>query len=217
MFSELEKIIFPDRCEILEIVPSQRYIFPIFKNGSSSLREYQPNTNWKTIVNEEIGKINGTITVFLRDPKQRFISGVNTFVQHLLRTQQLDVPTVLYFVKNYLFLNRHYCPQFFWLVNLARYNSNPLNFESYNGISELTPLRSRAGVSPPTEELLSILESFDWKTLELYFFLDQILLDRIGQTLTFESLINDIKVQHPELYDLIFSKAITLTNVLSKT
>jgi hypothetical protein len=37
MLSQLDHIIYPDRCEVYEIVPSQRYFYPIFKNGSSSI------------------------------------------------------------------------------------------------------------------------------------------------------------------------------------
>jgi hypothetical protein len=61
------------------------------------------------------------------------------------------------------------------------------------------------------------VKAFDWKKLELYFFLDQQLIDRIGQTITISDLLVEIKNKQPKLYDLIFLKTINLTNALPKT
>jgi len=33
MLSRLDDVIYPNRCEVIEIEPSQRYIYPIFKNA----------------------------------------------------------------------------------------------------------------------------------------------------------------------------------------
>lgn len=221
MFSEIDKTIFPNSCEVLEIVPSQHYVFPIFKCGKSSLYESIPSKKWSVLVDNEISQITTGITVFLRDPKSRFVSGVNTYLQHITQDHpDFDQDTILWFVDNYLFLNRHYCPQFFWLLNLARY-INPdvkLRLENYLEISKLTTLWSNAGVEKPTPEFLSKIENFNWKQLELYLFLDQILVDRIGQEFTIKELIQLVKHQYPDLYQLIFGKSIDLVNnVLSST
>jgi hypothetical protein len=218
MFSEIDKTIFPDSCEVLEIVPSQLFVYPIFKNGSSSLTESVIDMGWKTITESDIPNIQTPITVFLRDPKERFISGVNTFLQHCHRDYQgLDTKTILFFVEKYLFLNRHYAPQFFWLINLARYSCAPLKFQHMNNISRLTPLYTYAGVNPPTEEFLESIQQFPWKRLELYFFLDQLLIERIGKQMTFFELLNDIKNNHSNLYNLIFEHTNRIFDVLPKT
>lgn len=218
MFQEIDKTIFPDCCEVLEIVPSQQYVFPIFKCGKSSLYEHLPNTDWKLLTNDELQSIQTPITVFLRDPQSRFISGVNTYVQHLNQTNPgLDTKTVLWFVDNYLFLNRHYCPQFFWLMNLVRFvdPNVKLQFRSYVDVVELSPIHSNAGVEKPSKEFLQQIKLFDWKRLELYFYLDQILVDRIGQELSFNQLIKLIQTDYPELYQLVFEKTIKIVNALS--
>jgi hypothetical protein len=218
MFSELDNIIFPDSCEVIEIVPSQHYVYPIFKNGSSSLRETQKKTHWISLYNQDIAQIQQPITVYLRDPKQRFISGVNTFVQHYQQDwPQMDAQTVLHFAANYLWLNRHFCPQFFWLVNLARYSHVPIVFQDLQSINQFVAMNDRAEIVPPDTEFLEKLQTFPWHKLELYFFLDQILIDQIGKTVTFKQIMSDIKTNHSELYNLVFHKTISITNVLSTT
>lgn len=216
MFSEVDNIIFPDSCEVIQ-TSSQQFVFPIFKNGSSSLTITALEKKWKYLSTEEIKLINEPITVILRDPKERFISGVNTYIQHLNRdTPGLDTDTILYFINRYLFLNRHYCPQFFWLINLLKY-INPtarLRFCSMSDLASFTDINLRAFIEPITEELLLKIEKFNWNKLELYFFLDQILIDSIGKTLTIDEIFTNIKTNHPELYKLIFANTLNIINVL---
>jgi hypothetical protein len=223
MFSEIDKTIFPNSCEVIYLGSSQQYVFPIMKNGSSSFFvqiQKQIRTDWKIIVNDKINQIDGTITVFLRHPRKRFISGVNTYLQHLERDYPgLDRKTVLWFINNYMFLNRHYCPQFFWLVNLSRF-TNPnvkLMLQPMTEITNLTNMDHRANITPPTQTFLKEIETFDWPRLELYFYLDQLLVDRIGQTVTYHDLITDIQTNHKDLYDLIFKHTFNIINALPKT
>lgn len=218
MFSELDNIIFPDGCEVIEIVPSQHYVFPIFKCGRSSLTESMTDKGWTFVPPEDIKNISSPITVFLRDPRERFISGVNTFVQHL-QGDQLDTHTVLYFVNRYLFLNRHYAPQFFWLLNLYRNVGSDacVTFRHIEDIGQLTDVHSHADVEPITPELRNHMQSFDWSKIELYFYLDQILLDHVNKTMRISELLQHVKTDHAQLYDLIFKRTLDLTNVLPKT
>jgi hypothetical protein len=74
-----------------------------------------------------------------------------------------------------------------------------------------------AEVNPPTDEFLKKLDDFNWKKLDLYFYLDQVLLDRIGQEFTFRELVSDVQINHPALYDLIFKKTQHIVNALPKT
>jgi hypothetical protein len=217
MLFELDNIVLSDSCEVIEIVASQHYVYPIFKNGSTSLRETQRVTKWRSIYNIDIESIQTPITVYLRNPRERFISGVNTFVQHCLRDYpELDTKTILHFVKHHLFLNQHYSPQFYWLINLARYSSVPLVFEHLDSINQIVAVNDRTLMVPPSDSFLNSIKDFSWSQLELYFFLDQLLLDKIGQPITFAQLITDIKNTHPDFYQLIFQKNIKFSNVLFK-
>ena len=217
MFCGIDSIIFPDSCEVVEIVPSQLYAFPVFKNGSSSLLDR--SNNWKVIQASALTNTQSPIVVFLRSPRERFISGVNTYVQRTIQQHpELDEKTILWFVDQYLFLNRHFCPQFFWLLNLARFTGPDVKLKlcDVGDIKNFTPMR----IKPPMVEdhkFQDSIDKFNWQQLELYMFLDQILTDRIGQELSLTEIFAIIKAQHPELYRLVFDKTIQLSNVLPKT
>lgn len=227
MLSEIDTQLFPDRCEVIQIVASQRFVYPIMKNGSSSF--YEPiqlglSHNFNVVDINNLTDIQRThpFVTFLRDPKTRFISGVNTYLQHLNRDiPDLDTDTILWFVDNYLFLNLHYCPQFFWLLNLARLIGPTVEFEfkPMSELSEYTPYHSSAGIQPPTREFLNTIENFNWKRLELYFYLDQVILEMIGQTVSFNTVLDKIK-SIPVLNNNVlnkFSQISTVLNALPKT
>ena len=217
MFLEIDNIIFPDSCEVIQVA-SQQYVYPIFKNGSTSLHFTQDIKKWKSFYNNDIKKIQSPITVYLRDPRERFISGVNTFVQHCHKDySNLDTTTILHFVKHHLFLNRHYIPQFYWLINLSRYFSGLLIFEPLSNINQIVDTNERAWVIPPTLDFLESIKDFPWEKLELYFFLDQILFNYIDHPTTLDKIMLDVKSNFPELYQLIFQKSLDITNVLPKT
>jgi len=57
-------------CTVIDI--GVNTIYPIFKNGSSSLMAVAD----KTYVNKQIANCNNII-ILLRDPEERFVSGIN--------------------------------------------------------------------------------------------------------------------------------------------
>ena len=178
------------------------------------------SNGWTFVDESDIPKIQTPITIFLRDPRQRFISGVNTFLQHLLsKEKNLDQDTVLYFVNNYLFLNRHFSPQFFWLLNLSRFAGTDklLSLNHLSDIKLLTDLQDDAEVDPITDELRNKIQKFNWEKLELYLYLDQILIDNIGKTMTILELLDHVKRDHKDLYDLVFRKTLNIVDILPKT
>ena len=199
MLSRIDEIIYPNRCEVIEILPSQRYIYPIFKNGSSSITEYAKEQQYKVLVNEQIKRIS-VIDVIIRNPCDRFISGINTFVYNTKRENpELDVHTILWFAENYLFLNRHYCPQIAWLVNLSKYSTARLQFRTMDDLAIYTPLN----IGPDEEKILEI-DTIERLTNnlhnEMYLRLDNCLLDLIGQQLTFTEVLEYIKNKDPHAY-----------------
>jgi hypothetical protein len=216
MFSEVDNIIFPDSCEVIQVA-SQQFVYPIFKCGRSSLTWKMESRGWTFVPEQDIVKINTPIRIFLRDPRERFLSGINTYLQHLAAEgNDLDQHTVLFFVNRYLFLNRHYAPQFFWLLNLARLTRPNIlvTFSPITEISQLTHVNSRARVEPLTDELRQKINSFNWTSIELYYALDQILIDHIGKTVTIHELLTYVQDNHSNLYDLVFKKSLNITNVL---
>lgn len=200
MLSRIDDIIYPNRCEVIELA-SQRYIYPIYKNGSSSLIDYAKQQGYKTLLNEQIKQILN-IDVVLRDPLSRFLSGFNAYVYNTKRDHpQLDVDTIIYFAENYLFLNRHYAPQLTWIINLSKYtNKNTkLRLHSMSTLNTFTPL----SVKPNEPNMLSSIVVDRLKNNihnEMYQRLDHLVLELIGKEVTFIELFAHLKAQDPIAY-----------------
>ena len=213
MLSQLDHIIFPDRCEVIEIIPSQRYVYPIFKNCSTSLRVAAKQNKWRIRVNEQIKKIN-SIDVILREPQDRLISGINTFIQFILRDNPgLDRTTVQWFAQHYLYLNRHYCPQFLWLVNLARFlnTDTKLNFISMDDIDTITTIhRNPDGIITATSNFVNEINEI--KNNEMYHRIDTILFRCIGNSMSFCQLLQHIKNSDNVAYEYVIGNAQRILN-----
>lgn len=201
MLSHLDCIIFPDRCEVIEVVPSQRYVYPIFKNGQSSLLIALKQNHWKMLLNDQIKKLSN-IDVFVREPNERLASGINSFVQSTIRDHpDLDFHTVNWFAENYLFLNRHYATQFSWLVNLSRY-MNPqckLNFLHMDELETITKIHDQ-----PFEK---VTLNTQISNSEMYQRIDQVLYESVGSSMTFAELVNKIKMQDQHAYDWVVGRS----------
>jgi hypothetical protein len=199
MLSRLDDIIYPNRCEVIEIEASQRYIYPIFKNGSGSITEYAKIQKLKILINEQIRKLSD-INVIIRNPQERFISGFNTYIYNTKQENpQLDLDTIIYFAETYLFLNRHYAPQFSWIINLTRYagKNTKLHLYGMESLKEFTPLSIN-----PTEIMLLSPDVIDRLKSnihnEIYLRIDNLLLSLIGQALTFDEILKYLKEKDPK-------------------
>ena len=201
MLSQLDNIIFPDRCDVLEIVPSQRYVYPIYKNGSSSLYK----SGYRLMDHDELRNMS-VVDIYVRDPYHRFVTGVNTFLQH---NNNLDHATVLHFINNYLFLNRHFCPQFHWLVNLQRFTNAKIRINSIDTLSDITSLKVNQSQDPFLDEALST------EKLNFYLSIDKVLTeDLLGKTVPFKLIVQTIKHRYPDVYKEVVQRSIDLCNVL---
>ena len=213
MLSHLDRIIFPDRCEVLEVVPSQRYVYVIFKNGHSSFYGFKITNPRRILINQQIQKLTN-IDVIVRDPQDRLISGINTFIQHTVRDNpDLDPTTVEWFALNYLSLNRHYASQFSWLLNLARY-LNPattLNFLPMSAVGDITGLDQKPlGVQPASKELINQIDLIT--NNEMYQRIDAVIFDCIGQSMTFTQLLQHIKIIDSPAYEYVIGYAQQILN-----
>ena len=206
MLSRIDDIIFPDRCEVIEIEASQRYIYPIFKNGSSSLNEYAQAQKLKILFNEQSRKLSD-INVIIRNPRERFISGFNTYVYNTKQENpELDVDTIIYFAETYLFLNRHYAPQFSWIVGLTRYTgkNTKLHLLGMDSLKEFTPL----DIKPNETQLLSaeVVDRLNTNIHnEMYLRIDTLLLTLVGESMTFDEILKYLKDKDPKAYAHVLS------------
>ena len=205
MLSQLDHIIYPDRCEVYEIVPSQRYFYPIFKNGSSSIMMTAQEKGWRVLVNEQIRRASN-IDIVLRDPVERMRSGINTYVQQVKADNpELDKNTILWFAENYLFLNRHYAPQFSWLANLARYlgPTSLLKFYSTDDLDSLAVFNMKPpGIQDAYVDVKEIAHG------EMYLRLDQALIKTcMGKSLSFGQVLDYIQLEDCVAYDYVVGRS----------
>jgi len=202
MFTEIDKILYPNRCEVIEFA-SQRFVFPIFKNGSSSLRKQAKLDNRKILINQQIKKCE-SIEIILRDPIDRFNAGIEAFASGI--DEKLDPATVRYFVEHYAFLDRHYLPQINWLIWLGTYCSKDalLKLRGMEHLSSLTDL---------TENKTA--QRSDWKINNMSFYLeaDQCLYSMVGEDRNLGEILAKIASNRP-LYNHVFGHAKRLADVL---
>ena len=207
MLTALDQELFPKLCEVVAMPLHNQWIFLIQKNGSSSLRLEQEQNNLDVFCNEQISTLD-FVDVYIRNPKARYVSGVNTYLQHLLRDYpELDVETAFWFAKRYKFLNTHYLPQFHWLANLSRYLklSAKIRIRDFKELGKVTNFKDRALINPPRQDFVKKLLT-DNSSMELWWYLDQILLELAGQQLTWQEVIDHYKVNYPDVIAHVLPK-----------
>ena len=207
MLTALDQELFPKLCEVVAMPLHNQWIYLIQKNGNSSLRFQQDKDNLDMLVNEEISTLD-FVDVYIRNPRARYVSGVNTYLQHLQRDHpELDTNTAFWFAKRYKFLNTHYLPQFHWIANLSRYlkPTAKIRFRDFRNFSKVTEFQHRALVIPPTQEFVQKLLADD-PTLELWVYLDQILLELAEQQLTWQELVEYYKINYPNVIAHVLPK-----------
>lgn len=199
----LDKELFPDLCEVVHLPLHNQYVYLIQKNGSSSLRIQQSKENFEIFSNDQISTLTH-IDVYIRNPRERYVSGVNTYIQHLQRDYpELDINTALWFVKRYKFLNTHYAPQIFWLANLSKYLSDniKLRFRNFQDFSKIAKIHSHAGVTAPSRELVQTILNDD--KIEFWCYVDQILLDLEGKELSWSELLDYLKTNFSSVLNVL--------------
>ena len=204
MFSQLDNMIFPDRCDVLEIIPSQRYVYPIYKNGSSSLQK----AGYPVVPIEQLPDIP-VIEIYVRDPYERFLSGVQTY---LMQNFALERRTMLYVIRENLFLNRHYCPQFHWLVNLQRFTNAKIKINPIEQLNEITQYTDNQ------QEKDYEIEQYFKNELKVQFYLsiDKVVTETLlGRTVRFKDIVYVLKTKQPDVYQEVVQRSINLCNVLA--
>lgn len=215
MFSQIDNIVFADRCEVYQIGDSQRFVYPIFKNGYSSIERTRNIQGWRTLINQQISRC-GEIEVVLREPVSRFASGINTYLQKVQQENpDLDPSTVRWFTANHLFLNRHYAPQFSWMCNLARFLDpiTKIKYLDMSAIHTMTDLhRNPPGVEPITEEISRWAATIP--NTEMYMRVDRALFQCVGECLTWSETKQRISDLDRDAYQHVTRLTKQIANVL---
>ena len=133
-------------CEAIRVEPYGFVAYPIYKNGRTSLWEYATDNNCKTFINEELKTLDHII-VYLRNPLERFISGVHTYLEFENLGSQED--TILKQIEEMTICDRHFVPQFIWLIHLSKYFKGTVRIDSVSELYQAIPNRG----SPPIPEI----------------------------------------------------------------
>jgi hypothetical protein len=178
--------LFTTDCPII-IIDNYNLVYPIFKNGRTSLFHYAEEKKLKILKNQQLQDIK-KIKVFLRDPLQRFVSGVHTVIE-LEKINNIDV--FLKEVECFKTYNRHFIPQFYWLMHLFKYFNGVVELAPVNDLYKLIPTRGGPPVKKLTgarkKKILSINNKMyvdvDYKLMNKY----------LGQTVGLEKIIKEFK------------------------
>ena len=194
MFKNMSSL-FTSTCEVVEI-NQNLIVYPIFKNGRSSITSYAEKNKLKIYRNSDIKKIK-VITVFLRPAVERFVSGVNTFF-YLNGLQEID-EDMLKNIELKKLTNIHFFPQYLWLLHLYRYFRGSVVVREVKDVYDLIPLRHGPWTGGPpwtplTDDKKSKILSIDHNP---YTAQDIILLKKyMNQTVLLETIINDREIRN---------------------
>jgi hypothetical protein len=193
MFKNLTDILTAD-CEVIKF-NNEQFFYPIFKNGRSSLTTYGKKNNLQLLKNKEISNLK-KITVFLRSPKQRFVSGVYTFF-YLTNNQLID-KNILKKIESFDIVNRHFVPQYIWLLHLYKYFNGIVELKSVTELYALIPNRDGPWTGSPTpwktitqEEKDKILSIEHKKYVDID---EKIIKKYMNQSVKLEKLIKEFKI-----------------------
>lgn len=147
---------FTNNCSVIEL-PNNEIVYPIFKNGYTSLRMFSFQNQCKVYSNSDLNKLK-EITVFLRNPIERFLSGVNTVIE---MENILDIPSFLKDINEFKFIDRHFVPQICWLFHLSKYYKGDIKLRSVKELFDIIPNRNSPGFPKITNERKNLILSIN--------------------------------------------------------
>ena len=200
MQTALDTELFPKLCEVVHVPLHNQWVYLIQKNGSSSLRIQQKRDNLAVFTNDEVSALD-YVDVYIRSPRARYVSGVNTYLQHLQRDHpELDYSTAFWFAQRYKFLNTHYLPQFYWIANLSKYlgDNTRIRIRNFQDFFRITDVHDAAEIINPTKQFVQKLFQNN-ESIEIWLYLDQILLDLVDKELTWNELLKYYQINHPDV------------------
>ena len=178
--------IFTTDCSVIKM-PDGEYVYPIFKNGRSSLRRFAQLNQLEVIKNEQLSKLTD-VTVFFREPEERFVSGVHTVIEF---EDVIDVPAFLKEVENFNFYNRHFIPQVYWLLHLLKYFKGRVKLLPIEALYNIIPNRDAPNINKLSAERKQQILSIEHKN---YIQADQRLMySYLGKTVELKTIIEEFK------------------------
>jgi len=157
MLKHWNKLLTSD-CTVVEI--NGKVIFPIFKVGSSSLRHDAD----KTYTNNDISRC-GHIYIFIRDPGDRFVSGLNEYCEQ----NNLDVEASWDLVGKGKLIDKHFAPQYIWLLHLYKFYKGVVTIKPFTSLKRFTAVHKKK--NKKKKIYVPLLKNFvevDYELMEYY-------------------------------------------------
>ena len=154
MLKHWQKLLNTD-CVVVRI--GEHYIYPIFRNGSTSLFEVAE----ETFTNKQISTCKDII-ILLRDPEARFISGVSEYC----RQNNLDVEETWQLIHDDELVDRHFAPQWIWLLHLYKYYKGKIIIKPFSAIKKYCKVHRHKTKRGSSIALLKDFVEKDFKLME---------------------------------------------------
>jgi len=202
MLSIIDKKLFPENITVIEVLDGKN-IYLIHKNASTTLRTIQK----RVLSFTEIAQLD-LVDIFVRDPYTRFLSGVQTYIT---KNGITNIPDLAKIINEVYFINNHFCPQLFWIINLQRFCSAKIRINHINTLENFTEVKQNQQ-SNYNELDVYFKEN---KQLKYYLELDNVLYENfINKTVTFDDIKNTLKSNYNELYNDTIGYTKQICNVL---
>jgi len=164
------KVLLSD-CAVYKI--GSRIVYPIFRCGFTSIRDSAD----KKYVNNKIKFKN--IDVLIRDPGDRFMSGVNEYA----RQNKVDVEDTWNLIAENKLVDKHFAPQYVWLMHLYKFHKGTITLYPFDDIKKFTKLHKGKWSSKSKEEKMPLAQ------IEEFVEKDFILLNHLNKTLELDKLL----------------------------
>jgi hypothetical protein len=130
----------------------------------------------RTYINRDIKNCHD-VTVLIRNPAERFVSGLNQYCQH----HNQDINHAWRMVYQGKLVDRHFAPQYIWLMNLYRFYKGKVTLRSFDHIKEITNIHTGKGLT----------EKIQVPVVSSFVNVDYLLMKHINQTILLKKLIED--------------------------
>jgi hypothetical protein len=157
MLTQWNKLLNTD-CTVVDIGPHT--VYPIFRVGHTSLMASADNT----YTNKQIAKCKH-IDILIRDPGERFVSGLNQYSRH----NNLEVEETWDLVEKGRLVDRHFAPQYMWLLHLYKFYRGTVTLNPFHTIKKITNMHEKK--DKRKKVAVALLKSFvevDYKLMEHY-------------------------------------------------
>lgn len=189
-------MLFPNFVNVVEV--NDRYVYPIFKNGSTTMLK---SDNARVLTPTEIRDLE-LIDVYIREPYERFLSGILTYCKEY----DIDPAQAAKIINRVHFLDNHFCPQLFWVLNLKRFTNADIRINNLDNLPTNKKLQNKQTGYDQLNKLF--LDNID---LKFHLELDYVLYENhMDQIVSVDGILETLKSNYADLYNQTFGYTKTI-------